>query len=114
MSDQKTVDYNELANKISYDIVAKWFEERHIDQNGLGEREYNFLKYLKRSGATSAPTLKNGLGISNEQDFSEIDEYLRRLGLVTLTPGGRNLTKEGKNYIENHVDLRDRISRQTS
>jgi Holliday junction DNA helicase RuvB len=111
---QSPIDYKKLAEAISMDLVINWFENQKIDQNGLGEKEYNFLRYLKRNGATSQSSLQHGLGISNLQDFAEIDEYLRRLGLIQLTPGGRNLTKEGRSYLEKPVDLRSRISRQTS
>lgn len=112
--EQLSIDYKKLAEAISMDVIVKWFENQNIDQNGLGDKEYNFLRYLKRHGATSQSSLQYGLGISNAQDFAEIDEYLRRLGLIRLTTGGRNLTQDGRSYLEKPIDLRDRISRQTS
>jgi len=73
----------------------------------------NFLKYLFQKGATSEERLRVGLGISNKGDFSEVDEYLQRLGLVEMTPGGRSLTKDGRRYlIAAEFSLRDKISRQ--
>jgi len=111
---QTSIDYKKLANAISIDLIVKWFESQKIDLNGLGEKEYNFLRYLKKNGATSQSSLQHGLGISNNQDFAEIDEYLRRLGLIEISHGGRILKKEGRSYLEKPIDLRDRISRQTS
>lgn len=113
-ADSKKIDYKKLSKAFTHDVVINWFEDQKIDQNGLGPLERNFLVYLKRNGATSQQSLQQGLGISNVQDFNEINEYLRRLGLIAITPGGRNLTKEGRSYIEKPIDLRDRISRQTS
>nr|WP_321352630.1 AAA family ATPase [uncultured Methanoregula sp.] len=113
-TDSKKIDYKKLSKAFTHEAVMKWFEDQKVDQNGLGPLERNFLVYLKRNGATSQQSLQQGLGISNVQDFNEINEYLRRLGLIAITPGGRNLTKEGRSYIEKPIDLRDRISRQSS
>jgi hypothetical protein len=82
--------------------------------NGLDAVARNYLGYLRRSGATSAERLQQALGISNRTDFIEVDEYLGlRLGLVTVSAAGRNLTRDGTRYLTAPLDLRERISRQT-
>ena len=91
--------------------VAEYFESQGVDANGLDFTARNYLAYLTRHGATAEERLRQGLGISNRGDFVEVDEYLQRLGLVTVR-GGRTLTREGRRYLESSHDLRNRISRQ--
>ena len=82
--------------------------------NGLDAVARNYLSYLRRSGATSGERLQQALGISNRTDFIEVDEYLVRLGLVTVSAAGRNLTRDATRYLTAPFDLRQRISRQVS
>ena len=82
--------------------------------NGLDAIARNYLSYLRRSGATSAERLQQALGISNRADFVEVDEYLVRLGLVTVSAAGRALTRDGTRYLTAPFALRDRISRQAA
>ena len=92
--------------------VEEYFVNQRIDANGLDSVALDFLKYLRAHGATSEERLRQGLGVSNRGDFVEVDEYLQRLGLVTVQ-GGRTLTRDGRRYLERTPDLRHRISRQS-
>ncbi len=92
--------------------VAGYFEDQGIDASGLDITARNYLAYLTSHGATAEERLRQGLGISNRGDFVEVDEYLQRLGLVTVR-GGRTLTKDGRRYQQVLPDLRHRISRQS-
>lgn len=107
----ESADLERIAKSITRESVAEFFEEQGIDYNGLTSLDLNYLKYLNRTGATSAENLQQSLGITNRQDFIEVDEYLRRLGLVEKSPGGRLLTPNGRRYLKQSIDLRDRISR---
>lgn len=100
-----------IGEAMTCEAVADYFENQGIDANGLDNVARNFLGYLGRHGATAEDRLRQGLGISNKGDFIEVDEYLQRLGLVTVR-GGRTLTREGRRYLESSPDLRHRISRQ--
>jgi len=93
------------------DAVAAFFDEQGIDRNGLDNTARNYLNYLNQHGATAEERLRQGLGVLNRGDFVIVDEYLQRLGLVTVR-GGRTLTREGRRYLESQPDLRHRISRQ--
>lgn len=108
----KKIDYKKLSKAFTRDVVASWFEDQKIDINGLEPLERNFLLYIKKNGTSPQQRLQHGLGISNVQDFNETNEYLVRLGLITVSSGGRTLTKDGRSYLEKPFDLRDRISRQ--
>ena len=103
-------DKRRIGDRMTVDAVAEFFEARHIDANGLDDTARNFLKYLQRSGATAEDRLRQALGIANRNDFVEVDEYLMRLGLVTIR-GGRALTPAGRSYLAAVTDLRNRISR---
>lgn len=92
-------------------LVAEFFDQQGIDANGLDDVSRNYLFYLQHNGATPEDRLKQALGVPNRQDFIEIDEYLMRLGLVTIS-GGRALTPAGRRYLQAPSDLRSRIARQ--
>lgn len=86
------------------EAVAVYFEEQGIDINGLDSIAKNYLRYLSQHGATAEERIRQGLGISNRADFTEVDEYLQRLGLVVVR-GGRALTPEGRRYLNQPVSV---------
>lgn len=100
-----------IGEAMTLTAVEEYFENQGVDANGLDSLARNFLTYLIKHGATAEERLRQGLGISNRGDFVEVDEYLQRLGLVTVR-GGRTLTSEGRRYLGSIPNLRRRISRQ--
>ena len=102
-----------IGEQMTLDRVATFFDVRGTDTNGIDDLARNYLRYLQRNGATAEERLRQALGISNRNDFVELDEYLMRLGLVTIR-GGRALTQTGRRYLDNLPDLRHRIARQIS
>jgi Holliday junction resolvasome RuvABC ATP-dependent DNA helicase subunit len=106
------VDYGRIAEALTAEAMAGWFDAQGIDMNGLDAVARNYLGYLRKNGATSAERLQQALGITNRADFIEVDEYLARLGLITISAAGRTLTRDGSRYLVAKFDLKDRISRQ--
>jgi len=106
------INYQRIASAITQPAVAEWFDGQGTDLNGLDGLARNYLGHLARNGATSGERLRQALGITNRNDFIEVDEYLVRLGLVTVSPAGRSLKRDGSRYLKTPFDLRDRISRQ--
>jgi Holliday junction resolvasome RuvABC ATP-dependent DNA helicase subunit len=107
----------DVSRLMTSDAVANWFEETHdIDVNGLTPIHREYLILLRTRGATSEEEIRRGLGISNRGDFVAISDYLTRLDLIKVGPGGRSLTSDGRRYISASVvpDVRDRISRRTT
>jgi Holliday junction resolvasome RuvABC ATP-dependent DNA helicase subunit len=100
-----------IGQAMAHGDVIQYFDEQGIDLNGLDSNAINFLKYLNQHGATSEERIRQGLGISNRNDFTEIDEYLQRLGLIVVR-GGRCLTTDGRKYISSPKFYGNRISRQ--
>jgi len=103
-----------IGESMTLENVAAFFDAQGIDPNGIDSVGKNYLLYLHRNGATAEERLRQALGIPNRNDFIEIDEYLQRLGLVTIQ-GGRTLTTQGRRYVQTGpLDLRARIARQIS
>ncbi|MBX3498934.1 MAG: AAA family ATPase [Alphaproteobacteria bacterium] len=105
----------EVAERMNVGTVARWFETSlGIDANGLASQHIEYLKLLRTRGAAAEEEIRRALGISNRADFVIISEYLARLDLVRVGPGGRSLTPDGRRYLSAPVtlDLRDRISRR--
>jgi len=100
-----------IAEIMSAEYIAEFYEQQGIDFNGLDNLANRFLTYLRSHGSASEATL--ALGISHPNDFLEVAEYLSRLGLIETSPAGRRLTKEGLRYLKEdpRPDLRVRISR---
>jgi hypothetical protein len=97
--------------------VGRWFSEaQQIDANGLGGLHRDYLNVLSNRGAASEEDIRRALGVSNRGDFVELSEYLTRLGLVRIGPGGRMLTSEGRRYLaeDGAMDLRSKISRRSA
>lgn len=71
---------------------------------------------LRFCGASAEEEIRRALGISNRADFVIVSEYLTRLDLIRVGPGGRSLTSGGRRYLTAPLppDLRDRISRRIS
>lgn len=106
----------EVAERMSAASVANWFEETlGVDSNGLGPDHIAYLTLLRTRGAVAEEEIRRGLGISNRGDFVNVSEYLTRLGLIRVGPGGRSLTSDGRRYLTapSQPNLRDRISRRS-
>ena len=105
----------EVAGLMNANAVARWFEDTQgIDRNGLTSEHVEYLKLLRIRGASAEEEIRRALGISNRGDFVIVSEYLTRLDLIRVGPGGRNLTSDGRRYLTapSPPDLRDRISRR--
>ena len=113
---EKTPSKVEVATRMTAVSVAAWFEEVHgVDRNGVGPDHLAYLTLLRTRGAAAEEEIRRALGISNRADFVIVSEYLTRLGLVKVGPGGRSLTSDGRRYLSaaSPPDLRDRISRRS-
>ena len=105
----------EVAGLMNVTAVARWFEDTQgIDRNGLTSEHVEYLHLLRTRGASAEEEIRRALGISNRADFVIVSEYLTRLNLIRVGPGGRSLTSEGRRYLSatSSPDLRDRISRR--
>ena len=105
----------EVADMMNVGAVARWFEDvQGIDHNGLTSMHVEYLKLLRTRGASAEEEIRRSLGISNRADFVIVSEYLTRLGLIRVGPGGRKLTSEGRRYLTapSPPNFRDRISRR--
>ena len=105
----------EVAELMNVTAVARWFEDTlKIDRNGLSPEHVECLKLLRNRGASAEEEIRRALGISNRADFVIVSEYLTRLNLIRVGPGGRSLTSDGRRYLNVSfpADLRDRISRR--
>ncbi len=105
----------EVAELMNVAAVARWFQDTlGIDRNGLAAEHIEYLKLLRTRGASAEEEIRRALGISNRADFVIVLEYLTRLNLIRVGPGGRTLTSDGRRYLTapESPDLRDRISRR--
>jgi len=105
----------EVGERMSAAAVANWFQETlGVDSNGLGPDHIAYLKLLRTRGAVAEEEIRRALGISNRGDFVNVSEYLARLDLIRVGPGGRGLTSDGRRYLTapSPPNLRDRISRR--
>ena len=106
----------EVAARMTASAVADWFEKAlGVDRNGLGPDHLAYLNLLRTRGPTAEEEVRRSLGISNRGDFVILSEYLSRLDLIRVGPGGRSLTSDGRRYLtaSTPLDLRDRISRRS-
>ena len=104
-----------VASRMNAVDIGRWFSDTlHIDANGLGPIHRDLLGILASRGAVSEDEIRRSLAISNKADFIEVSEYLTRLGLIRVGPGGRLLTRDGRRYVleGDRINLRDHIPRR--
>ena len=108
-----TPSLRQAAVLMTAENIAAFYETQGIDYNGIDDVARRFLRYLEQHGSVSEATLRQALGLTHQQDFVETAEYLTRLGLIETSSAGRNLTREGRRYLNANPppDLRRRISR---
>ena len=108
-----TPSLRQAAALMTAENIAAFYETQGIDYNGIDDVARRFLRYLEQHGSVSEATLRQALGLTHQQDFVETAEYLTRLGLIETSSAGRNLTREGRRYLNANPppDLRQRISR---
>ena len=111
LPEKKKKDRKALGESITLAGIIEFFDRRQVDSNGIDERGRRYLEFLHRHDMGSEERLKKFLQIADKDDFATLDEYLIRLGLVTIQ-GGRVLTAEGRRYMVQPIDLRARISRR--
>jgi Holliday junction resolvasome RuvABC ATP-dependent DNA helicase subunit len=111
LPENKKKDRKALGESITVAGIKEFFDRRQVDSNGIDERGRRYLEFLHRHDMGSEERLKKFLQIADKDDFSTLDEYLIRLGLVTIQ-GGRVLTPDGRRYMVQPIDLRSRISRR--
>lgn len=107
----------QVAAYMTERAIGSWFSDTlSVDANGLGPLHHDYLNVLRQRGAASEDELRRALGVSNRGDFVELTEYLTRLQLVAVGPGGRLLTPDGRRYLSSggQTDLRARISRRVA
>lgn len=97
------------AHLMTAEAVAAYYDSHGVDLNGLDDLARKTLAYLKTHGASPEDRLCRGLRISNRGDFVELVEYLTRLGLINTGHQGRQLTAEGRRYLTEPSNLRERI-----
>ncbi|MCY4394570.1 MAG: AAA family ATPase, partial [Rhodospirillaceae bacterium] len=79
----------EVADLMNAGAVARWFvDTQDIDRNGLTSEHVEYLKLLRTRGASAEEEIRRALGISNRADFVIVSEYLTRLDLIRVGPGG--------------------------
>lgn len=77
---------------------------REIDENGLTPMDFQYLDILERAGGPVGE--QNILNLMRTVDkdriLNEVEPFLVRLGFVRHGPRGRDLTREGREYLLAH------------
>jgi Holliday junction resolvasome RuvABC ATP-dependent DNA helicase subunit len=66
----------------------------------LRREELNLLKAIKNLGPISCANLAKRLMVNENNIEKEIEVRLRELGFVKSTSKGREITSQGKNYLQ--------------
>lgn len=94
----------EGQSKISKDLVVKVCEIFEVDSLGLDRIDLQILKLLQERFEGRAVGLKTlAMAIGEEPDTIEevIEPYLIRLGFISRTPRGRQITPVGARHLNN-------------
>jgi Holliday junction resolvasome RuvABC ATP-dependent DNA helicase subunit len=102
-------DSASLVEMVTRDTVAAFFDQQGIDRNGLTLRDVNCVKILAADSPVPRDRLSVRLKITNQHEYSELVEYLTRLGLITVDSKGVAITKLGKTYASAGSALPDLV-----
>lgn len=74
---------------------------RELDEIGLMHLDYGYLELLDREGRpVGESAILNLLGtVDRARVLDEVEPYLRRLDFIRLGPRGREITKDGRDYL---------------
>lgn len=100
-----------VGRAIDLTLVHAFFDERQVDANGIDSLQRSYLTFVGTNGPVAEKRLCAALQITNTGDLSEIESYLQRLGLIEITSRGRQLSTDGREYLEKPVCLRHLVSR---
>lgn len=81
--------------QISQRMVRQFLVEFGIDDDGLGERELEYLSYLAEVGSASLESLALYLGLDSVFVRQQIEPVLQRQRLIVIGSGGRKLSRRG-------------------
>lgn len=94
-----------LSKTIDSSVVERYFDEKGIDEIGLGEKDLEILRAIEEdtSGSIGANTLSARIGMDPKKYLSEYDPYLIKIGFITVTGRGRSLTEKAIKYLKERV-----------
>jgi holliday junction DNA helicase RuvB len=80
--------------------VREYLSGLRIDEDGFGEDERLFVRFLRRNRSASVETLAGYLGTDIDYVKAQVEQALRFRGLVTVGHRGRVLTKKGREWAK--------------
>ena len=86
-------------DQVGWDYLKSIFG---IHELGLNDQELNLIRIVNDAGTISCSGIATKMMISEDTVEAEIEPRPRELGLLTSTSRGRQLTKEGLDYIKNN------------
>lgn len=91
-----------LSTHITLDIAKKYFEEKGIDDIGLGNKDLEILNTILQepNGVISVDVLSARVGMDSKKYMSEYEKYLMKIGFISVNSRGRSLTEKAKNYLK--------------
>jgi Holliday junction resolvasome RuvABC ATP-dependent DNA helicase subunit len=72
---------------------------------GLNNQELNLIRIIGSAGIISCSGIASKMMVSEETIEAEIETRPRELGLIINSSRGRQLTKEGKEYLKNSSEI---------
>jgi Holliday junction DNA helicase RuvB len=80
--------------------LREMYEDLGLDSNGLDKVDRDILNALQANGKVGLAGLSAMVGVDSKTVERVHEPYLLRQGLICRTSGGRQLTPEGKRYIQ--------------
>ncbi len=81
--------------QIVLDSVLNVFGKLGIDENGCGQIEHSYMRYLAEMGKASAESIAAFLHLNRKDIVAKIEPFLIRKNFVMISSSGRHLTEKG-------------------
>lgn len=91
-----------ISSNIDLNVVNKYFEEKGIDEIGLEKKDLEILHTLLEAdnGTMGVDTLSARVGLDPKKYLSEYEPYLIRIGFISVSGRGRNITEKAIIYLK--------------
>jgi Holliday junction DNA helicase RuvB len=90
-------------HQLTNEDVRKFFRSAGLSDYGLDDQQQKCLHILYDRGRASLQNMASMLGTDVDDLRCEIEPGLVKLGLIDISPSGRSLTPDGRNWVERQL-----------
>jgi len=97
--EESSVRLQLAGEKLCKEDIVKYIEMLGFNEDGLRFCEYKILQYIAENSSTSVETLSAFTDINKKELITDVEPFLVKKELLTISSKGRELTDKGRQYV---------------